>query len=101
MLETRKRSIMKAITWRAIASLLTAAIVYFLTDHRMLALSAGVADSFIKILAYYAHERAWGLVDYGMSVHPLAGLNFADGISEADREIIRRKLEELGYILPS
>jgi uncharacterized membrane protein len=101
MFETHKRSVMKAVSWRCIASVITATIVYVLTDREVLAVSAGLADSIVKILVYYAHERAWGLVPYGRLSHPLADLKFTDGIKEADREIIRRKLEELGYVHPS
>jgi adenylylsulfate kinase len=99
MIESRKRSVLKAVSWRCIASVITAVIVYVLTDQEVLAISAGLADSLIKIGAYYVHERAWGYVSFGKVLNPLANLRFVSGITDADRRIIREKLEELGYVI--
>ena len=98
MTETRFRSVAKAISWRIIASIITGLIVFLLTDSKIFAVEAGLADSLIKIFAYYLHERAWGRFNIGMAHHPLADLKFRDGIGEEEKKIIRKKLEELGYV---
>ena len=102
MHETRFRSVAKAISWRLIALVITMAVVYAFSDKDVfLALEVGFADSLIKIFAYYVHERGWGRFLIGRIDHPLGGLKFRTGIGEEDKKIIRMKLEELGYLIPS
>ncbi len=97
MTETRLRSILKALTWRLIASLVTASIVFIITHEAALSVSIGILDSLVKIFAYYFHERLWTGVTLGKSVHPLAELNFSKELADEHKILIRRQLEELGY----
>ncbi len=64
-LESRRRSIVKALTWRIFATFVTMSVVYVFT--RELALSAGIglADTTIKIFFYYSHERLWERIQFG------------------------------------
>ncbi len=58
-------SIVKAFTWRFIASVITTSLVYLMTPVNpvisplKLAASVGVLDIIIKLIAYYLHERGW------------------------------------------
>jgi uncharacterized membrane protein len=63
--ESHLRSIIKALSWRIIASCTTAGIAYFVTGQMGVALTIGGMELFIKILAYYLHERAWQMVPIG------------------------------------
>lgn len=54
-----KRSLAKTLTWRVIATLITASIVYILTGKFELAATIGLLDAAVKTVAYYYHERAW------------------------------------------
>jgi uncharacterized membrane protein len=63
--ESHLRSIIKALSWRIIASCTTAGIAFFVTGQIGVALTIGGMELFIKILAYYLHERAWQLVPIG------------------------------------
>lgn len=58
-MESKARSLTKAITWRIIASLATflVAILFGLEAH--VAIGIGAGDMAIKIGLYYLHERAW------------------------------------------
>lgn len=98
MSELKTRSLVKAISWRIIASLITAFLVYFFTGKLVLAFSVGAMDSIVKILAYYAHERMWMSIPLGKLKHPLEDIKLSKEIDEEDKEIIRNKLKELGYI---
>lgn len=66
MHETHRRSILKGITWRFVASVTTMAIVFFATGDLILVASVGAADVVVKILFYYLHERFWGSVRWGI-----------------------------------
>ncbi|MCH9685091.1 MAG: DUF2061 domain-containing protein [Deltaproteobacteria bacterium] len=68
--ETRRRSLAKALSWRVIAWSITAAVAYAFTGKVGFALSIGFADSVIKIFAYYMHERTWMTVDFGRAPVP-------------------------------
>lgn len=63
--ETQRRSVVKAITWRIIASSTTMAIVFMFTGKLLLAGGIGVVESLSKMLFYYLHERAWTRSSYG------------------------------------
>ena len=66
-MESHKRSIVKALTWRVTATLVTTLVVYSLTREVVLAMSVGFVDAAIKILAYYSHERLWDRINFGRS----------------------------------
>lgn len=59
MVETDRRSLARALSWRVVAWALTVGIVYLFTGKAVLALAVGVADSLLKIFAFYVHERSW------------------------------------------
>ena len=65
MNETHTRSIIKAITWRSGGLVMTVAVAWALTRKVELAASIGLADTLVKLLAYYLHERAWLKLDLG------------------------------------
>lgn len=59
MEETNRRSLARALSWRVVAWALTVGIVYLFTGKAALAVAVGVADSVLKIFAFYVHERSW------------------------------------------
>lgn len=63
--ETNRRSIVKGITWRAVATTTTILIVYVFFGRLDLAIAAGVLETVLKIALYWAHERAWHKVRWG------------------------------------
>ena len=64
-METHKRSIAKALSWRVCATIITINVAYLITGDGTLALEIGVLDTLIKLLIYYGHERAWLFIAYG------------------------------------
>ncbi len=64
-MESHKRSILKTVTWRVLATLVTTLVVYWFTREVSLALGAGFVDAVIKMFIYYAHERLWDRMSYG------------------------------------
>ena len=63
--ESRLRSILKAFTWRIIASATTIAVAFFVTGDIKAAGIVGMFDFILKLLLYYFHERAWQLLPRG------------------------------------
>lgn len=66
----RKRHIAKTITWRIIASGTTflLALIFFSDDPNATKKATGiaVAESIIKMVFYYFHERAWYKSKFGI-----------------------------------
>ena len=63
--ETNKRSIVKGISWRVVATATTIVIIYFFFGRLDLAIAAGLIESVLKVGLYWAHERAWFKVRWG------------------------------------
>jgi adenylylsulfate kinase len=63
--ETNKRSIVKGISWRVVATTTTILIVYLFFDRLDLAIAAGMIETVLKVGLYWLHERAWFKVRWG------------------------------------
>jgi len=63
--EQRRRSFIKAFSWRLFASLDTTILALIFTGSLKMAISIGGAEVITKIFLYYLHERAWERVPLG------------------------------------
>lgn len=66
-MDSKGRSIAKAITWRLMATLTTLATVWAVTGSAGWAGAVAGLDGGFKLVLYYWHERLWGQV--GQRVH--------------------------------
>ncbi len=64
-MESHIRTISKALSWRFIATLITFTVAWLVTGKLTFAVEIGVADTLIKLGAYYFHERLWIRVKFG------------------------------------
>ena len=64
-METTRRSIAKAISYRIIGTLTTATVVFAVFDRLELAAAVGLLDTLFKVFVYIGHERLWNRIDYG------------------------------------
>ena len=64
-METKRRSLAKAFSWRLCAIIITTVLAYALTGEIRFALEIGVLDTAIKIFVYFGHERLWQRIRYG------------------------------------
>ena len=65
-METHKRSIVKSITFRIIATMITFIIVWIFTKDPFVATGVTLLENFIKMIVYYFHERAWTSSSWGL-----------------------------------
>ncbi len=63
--DTNKRSVVKGISWRAVATTTTIIIVYVFFERLDLAIAAGMIETVLKVGLYWMHERAWLKVRWG------------------------------------
>jgi uncharacterized membrane protein len=59
-MESKRRSLTKAITWTVLDNIITMSIAYAFTSQVMLSFGIAIISNTIEILVYFAHERAWG-----------------------------------------
>ena len=69
-MEHHKRTLIKTITWRVIALLVTIIAVYIYSGDVKGSLAVGVAANGLKMVLYYMHERVWNRIHFGRSKHP-------------------------------
>ncbi len=62
----RKRHLAKAVTYRVFGSMATVAVAYMLTGNAEVSAAIGAADTIAKIGLYYAHERLWYRIKWGV-----------------------------------
>jgi uncharacterized membrane protein len=64
-IETRRRSLAKALSWRIVAAIITTLVVLAMTGRLEFAAKIGLIDTLIKLVIYFVHERTWNKIDYG------------------------------------
>jgi len=63
--ESHVSTITKTLSWRFVATLITFSVAWLVTGKLTFAVEIGVADTLIKLGAYYFHERLWIRVKFG------------------------------------
>ena len=58
-METKTQSILKAITWRIVATVVTGIVVFLYTGELKKTTVITLVLAVISTLAYYLHERLW------------------------------------------
>ena len=69
-METHIRSILKTISWRFFATIITFLTAWLLTGTVDVAMKIGLLDTLIKMGAYYVHERGWNNLNFGKVKDP-------------------------------
>jgi sulfate adenylyltransferase large subunit len=65
--EQKRRSVLKAMSWRVIGSVATVAAAFVLTQDTGLAAAIGATEVVTKLVLYYGHERLWTRIRFGLS----------------------------------
>jgi uncharacterized membrane protein len=68
--ESHTRTIIKTFSWRAMATVITMVVAFAFTGNTETALEIGLADTLIKLFAYYGHERIWVRLRVGQKKSP-------------------------------
>ena len=65
MYEEAKRSVLKATTFRIVATSSGIGLIYILSGKLEFATSFAIGDFVSKVLLYYVHERLWNRIKFG------------------------------------
>jgi adenylylsulfate kinase len=63
---TTKRSLVKAITYRAVIIVLDFSVIYLLTRTVAVALGFMIISNIYTTVAYFVHERIWKKIRWGI-----------------------------------
>jgi len=66
--EEHKRSALKTISWRIIATSTTMFLVYIFTGQLELTVGVGIGDVVLKMTFYFLHERVWNRIAFGRTL---------------------------------
>jgi len=64
-MEKRVRSLLKAISWRIVATSTTMFLVFLFTGNLVLSVGVGSLELLLKLVLYYVHERIWNRSNFG------------------------------------
>jgi len=59
-MDAKSRSIIKAITWRILAPLITIIVCFAILGSWSVSIAIGISSTLLETLFYYIHERLWG-----------------------------------------
>lgn len=65
--ETRKRSVVKALTYRVVIICLDFIVVYAMTGQAGVAAGFMIVSNVYTTLGYFLHERAWARIEWGLA----------------------------------
>ena len=65
--ETRKRSILKALSWKIIATAISFNVLFWNTGNLKASIDFSGIIFIIGIVAYYVHERLWNMLHWEKS----------------------------------
>ena len=96
-LESRKRSWVKSLIWRAIGVVLLGAIAYAVTGNWEQMTIITLIFHGVRVVLYYSHERIWDQIAWGRVV-PLADLRLKRPLTPEDRNELEELLNKRGYL---
>lgn len=66
VVDSRRRHLIKTITWRLIGTFDTIVLSWFITGSVQTGLQIGGVEVVTKMILYYLHERAWYRINFGL-----------------------------------
>jgi len=81
--DSRKRHIAKTITWRAIGTLDTMLLAWWISGNPFTGLKIGLIEVVTKMVLYYLHERAWYRYDFGLKQRRNKALERQEGLKNS------------------
>ena len=97
-MDSKKRSWVKAITWRMVGIVLLGSISYLVTGDWKEMSAITLLFHGIQTVLYYFHERWWERISWGRVKHPLANIPVCRSLDPEDLRVVEEKLKALGYI---
>jgi uncharacterized membrane protein len=95
--DSKARSLVKAISWRAVAFLVLGAISFLITGSWAETTGIAIVYTIVQIFIYFAHERLWDGIAWGKP-DAFDQLPHTRELNPGEVEVITSRLKDLGYI---
>lgn len=95
---TKKRSMVKSLSWRVVAFIILAITSYLFTGNIKDMSRITLTYTFVQLIIYYLHERIWDKIKWGTIRHPLSNIPVNKELTDKDKEVIVDKLKDMGYL---
>jgi len=89
-MESRKRSWVKSITWRALGIIILGIITWVFTRNWEITTTITGLFHALQLILYYFHERLWDKADWG--------LKKMNDLSQEEKRRLLERLRKLGYL---
>jgi uncharacterized membrane protein len=89
-MESRKRSIVKSISWRMLGIVVLATVTWFMTLSLEITTAVTALFHIINVILYYFHERIWHGIEWG--------LKNKSELTAKEKEKMMERLRRLGYV---
>lgn len=66
--ESRKRHLLKTVSWRVIGTLDTMVLSWVISGNPLIGVKIGLVEVVTKMVLYYLHERVWYNVNFGLGI---------------------------------
>jgi len=66
-MQARKRALVKTVCYRLVMMLITVVVAWVFVGDVVSALNIGIAANLVKTVTYYAYERLWDHITWGVS----------------------------------
>jgi uncharacterized membrane protein len=70
MIDSKLRSLIKTASYRFVGIFVTAFVAWIIMRDPLSALQIGLADTLVKFMVFYFHERAWNKIKFGRAKPP-------------------------------
>ena len=67
LVDSKKRHLIKTITWRFVGTLDTFILSWMISGNPLVGLKIGFSEVITKMILYYFHERTWYKINYGLT----------------------------------
>ena len=96
-MDSKSRSLAKAVSWRLVAFIVLGTISYLFTGNWQETAFITVVYNVVQIFIYFVHERVWESLHWGRK-RDVSHLPPAGTLSVDEVATIREKLRQLGYL---
>ena len=98
MIDTKKRGLAKAISWRVVASMVLGTLTWLLTGSLQTVGAMLVLFNIIQVCTYFFHERIWGKISWGKTKGLFIQMSGWSGAGKTTiSQAVAKKLRKNGY----
>ena len=98
MIDGKKRTLAKAISWRIVAFIVLCLVSWALLGSITAATTISAAYSVVQVFIYFQHERLWNYIKWGKTKGAIVVMTGMSGAGKTTlSKIVSKKLKSMGH----